>query len=302
MLLNLKEYHRPDTIDEAVSLLRRGNPTTVALAGGTALVGSGRRDVESVVDLCNLSLSFVRVQGATLYIGATTKLQQLVDTPDLHTFASGILAETAQMSAGRNLRNAATVGGVLASASGDHPLLTALLAVDARLDVYAPESRQIPLVSFLAYRDRLLADGALITWISLPLLIGPLGAAYEAVGRTPRDRPIVCAVARMELAEGIGANVRLALGGVGAVPVRASGAEQVLERKLLSDERVEAAADAAALGLTPSSDFRGSAAYRQEMARVLSRRTLLKAAARARVIGEASTSSDEGTNEDHTDD
>ena len=287
MLLNLQEYHRPNDIEEAVTLLRQGGPRTVALAGGTTLVASGRRDVEAVVDLRDLPLSYVRAQGATLCIGATTTLQQLIDTPEMQTFASGVLAETARAVTGRNLRNVATVGGTVASAGGDDPLLTALLALDAKLTVYAPESRQIPLAGFLAYRERLLKDGALITEVCLPLLIGPLGAAYVGVGRTPRDRPIVCAVARMELAAGIASNVRLALGGVAPFPVRAGGSEQLLERKPLSSERIGAAAEKAAAGLAPTGDFRGSSEYRLEMARVLARRGLSEASSRARLVGDA---------------
>jgi carbon-monoxide dehydrogenase medium subunit len=282
VLLNLREYHRPDSIDKAVTLLRRGGPGTVALAGGTTLVASGRRDVEAVVDLRALPLAYVRAQSATLFIGATITLQQLIDHPDMQTFASGALAETARAVAGRNTRNAATVGGTVASAGGEDPFLTALLALDAKLTVYAPKSREIPLAGFLAYRERLLKDGALIAQISLPLLVGPLGAAYVAVGRTPRDRPIVCAVARMELAAGVAGNVRLALGGVAPLPVRANGAEQLLERKELTAARIEAAAEKAAAGLSPAGDFRGSVEYRREMANVLARRALSEAGAQAR--------------------
>jgi CO/xanthine dehydrogenase FAD-binding subunit len=270
-----------------VTLLRRGGPATVVLAGGTKLVASGRRDVEAVVDLRNLPLSYVRAQDATLTIGATTTLQQLIDTPDMRTLSSGVLAEASRAVAARNLRNAATIGGTAASAAGDDPLLTALLALDARLDVYAPESRLIPLAGFLAYRERLLDDGALITEVRIPLLIGPLGAAYAAVGRTPRDRPIVCAVARMELAAGVASNVRLALGGVAPVPVRANAAEQTLERKPLSDEQILTAAEQAVAGLAPTGDFRGSAEYRLEMARVLARRALSQARSRAQAIEDA---------------
>jgi len=280
MLSSLREYYRPTHIDAAVDLLRRGGAGTVALGGGTKLLASGRRDVQAVVDLRDLSLAYVRAQSATLSIGATTTLQRLIDHPDIQTFASGVLSEAARAVAGRNVRNAATVGGTVAGGGGDDPLLTALLALDARLTIYAPEARQIPLSGFLAYRARLLNDGALITEISLPLLIGPLGAAYASVGRTPRDTPIVCAVARMELAQGIAGNVRLALGGVGPAPVRANAAEQVLERKELTEARIAEAAEKATHGLTPPGDFRGSAEYRRAMAGVLARRALTEAGAR----------------------
>jgi len=301
MLINLQAYHRPENVEQAVDLLRRGGQSTVALAGGTALLASGRRDVKAVVDLRGLPLSYLHVQGATLFVGAMTTLQQLVDSPELQTFSSGVLATTARAVAARNLRNAATIGGAVACADGDDPLLVALLALDARLTVFAPEARQIPIAGFLAYRGRLLDDGALIKEIRLPLLIGPLGAAYSAVGRTPSDRPIVCAVARMELASGMASNVRLALGGVAAVPVRANDAEQLLERKSLSPERMEAAAQAVAARLAPPGDFLGSAEYRREMAIVLARRALQTARARAIALSDLRGSVKEGGDENLAD-
>lgn len=286
MLLNLQHYHRPTDIDQAVALLRQGAPSTVVLAGGTTLLASQRRDVEAVVDLRDLPLAYTRVQGATLHIGAATTLQNLADAPDLQEFSSGVLAEMAGAVANRNIRNAATVGGCVASAGGENSLLAALLALDAEVIVHTADTeddgpRRVPLTSFLNYRQRLLDAGALISELRLPLLIGPLGAAVASVARTPRDKPIVCAIARLELAKGIAANVRLALGGVAPLPVRARAAEQALERKKLDDERIAQAAGLAAEGLDPSGDFRGSAVYRREMASVLARRALVLARARA---------------------
>ena len=286
MLLNLQHYHRPTDIDQAVALLGRGAPGTAVLAGGTTLLASQRRDVEAVVDLRDLSLAYTRTQGATLYIGATTTLQNLADAPDLQAFSSGVLVHTAGAVANRNIRNAATVGGCVASAGGENPLLAALLALDAEVIVHMPGTadegpRQIPLAGFLNYRQRLLAEGALIGELRLLLLIGPLGAAMASVARTPRDRPIVCAIARLELAKGIAANVRLALGGVAPLPARAHAAEQALERKTLDDECIAQAAELAAEGLNPSGDFRGSAEYRREMVGVLARRALAMARAQA---------------------
>jgi probable selenate reductase FAD-binding subunit len=286
MLLNLQHYHRPTDLDQAVALLRQGAPGTVVLAGGTTLLASKRRDVQAVVDLRDLPLAYTRTQGATLHVGATTTLQNLADAPDLQEFSSGVLAQMAGAIANRNIRNAATLGGCVASAGGENPLLAALLALDAEVVVHTADAeddgpRRIPLTGFLNYRQQLLAEGALIGELRLPLLIGPLGAAVASVARTPRDRPIVCAIARLELAKGIAANVRLALGGVAPMPVRARKAEQTLERKKLDEERIAQAAGLAAEGLEPPGDFRGSAEYRREMAGVLARRALAMARALA---------------------
>jgi carbon-monoxide dehydrogenase medium subunit len=68
--------------------------------------------------------------------------------------------------------------------------------------------------------------------------------------------------------------VRIALGGVGDIALRASAAEQVLEGQTLNDAMIETAARLAAEGLSPRGDFRGSPEYRKEMAVVLTQRAV----------------------------
>jgi len=80
-----------------------------------------------------------------------------------------MLAQAAHISAPINVRNVTTLGGVLASAGFNAPLPVVLLALDAVLVIYSPEARQSPLSSFLAYREKLLRDGALIAEVGLPL-------------------------------------------------------------------------------------------------------------------------------------
>ncbi|HTP09512.1 MAG TPA: molybdopterin dehydrogenase, partial [Anaerolineae bacterium] len=60
-LRELAEYHKPTTLDEALRLLRRTSVRTVPLAGGTSLVPSAARDVQAVVDLSALDLSYIKV-------------------------------------------------------------------------------------------------------------------------------------------------------------------------------------------------------------------------------------------------
>lgn len=267
-MMNLAEILRPTALAEAVRLLRRPNVKTVILAGGTTLVPQARRDVQALVDLRNLKLSYVKREGNALRLGAMTTLQDLATSPDVLP----VLAQAAHASAPINVRNVATIGGVLASAGFGAPLLVLLLALDAVLVIYSPEARQSPIAAFLAYRDKLLRDGALIAEAGLPL--SDARVVFEKVSRTPGDAPIVCAAARLRLDGNVAREVRVAVGGVGPVPVRLARAEQALEGKPLSEALVAQAAEAAAKEVNPPSDFLASSEYRREMVKVLVKRTL----------------------------
>jgi CO/xanthine dehydrogenase FAD-binding subunit len=279
-MLNLREIHKPATLAEAIKLLQQ--PGTVPLAGGTALIGDARRDVQAAVDLSALGLAYIRESAGDIAIGATTLLADLAESPILRALANGVVAQAAHRSAASVLRNQATVAGTLIS-EPDGLLAVVLVALDARVTVARKETRTVSIVDFLSMREHLLMM-ALLTEIAIPMA-NPR-ASLQTVARTSGDKPIVsvCAAARIETSpsaqgERIARNVRIALGGVGETALRAREAEQLLEGQALGDPLIEDAAQLASKGLAPIGDFRGSVEYRKEMAVVLTRRAIQELAA-----------------------
>ncbi len=267
-MLNLREIHKPTTIKDALMLLQQ--PGTVPLAGGTALIASRQSDVQAVVDLSGLGLSFLREQAGQIAVGSTTTLAELAESPMLRALANGVVAQAAHRTAASVLRNQATLAGTLIADPGG-VLAVVLLALDAQVKVVRKETRTVPLADFLSMREHLLMM-ALLTEITIPMT-NPR-ASLQTVARTPSDKPIVsvCAAARVENA--MARDLRIALGGVGETALRAAGMEKVLEGKALKKETVEAAARKAVEGLAPIGDFRGSVEYRKEMAVVLTQRAV----------------------------
>jgi CO/xanthine dehydrogenase FAD-binding subunit len=192
------EYHRPETMDAALALLARNDPVTVPLGGGTVLSRRGKADF-AVVDLQNLNLNTIKREGDLLQVGATATLQELVRAHDV----PGALSHTAALEASFNLRQAATIGGTIASRDGKSPLLAALLAMDANLK-WLPDERVVGLGDWLPLRSDW--KRGLIVQVQIPL---QAELRYEQVGRTPADQPIICiAVARWP-----SGRVRIAFGG-----------------------------------------------------------------------------------------
>jgi CO/xanthine dehydrogenase FAD-binding subunit len=265
---NLQEIHKPTTLADALKLLQ--HPGTVALAGGTQLLADKRRDVRAVVDLSALGLAYIRERDGAIAIGATTTLAALDESPILRALANGVVAQAAHRSAANILRNQSTVAGMLIS-KPDGVLAVALLALDARITIVGKETQTIALAQLLSARATLL-PGALVAEITVPMT-NPR-AALQTVARTPSDKPIVCVVAAARIESGKARDARIALGGVGEIALRASAAEKTLEGQALSDAVIESAARAAAQGLSPRGDFRGSVEYRKEMAVVLTRRAV----------------------------
>ncbi len=196
------QYHRPQTLDEALELLEHGVP----LAGGTRLT-PGLRGVEALVDLQDLALDQIEITDSILEFGGTATLQGLVDNGSRLPDA---LIQAARLEAGWNIRNKATVAGTIVTGDGRSPLLTVLLALGTALEL-APGGDRISLRdAFDRGADR--TGGKLITALRAA---NPGRLEYAQVARSPADRPQICAAVAVDPSE---KHVRIALGGYGAHP------------------------------------------------------------------------------------
>ena len=270
-LRDLTEYHKPATLDEALKLLRRTRVKTVPLAGGTSLIPEAARDVQAVVDLNALGLSYVQTSEVSenfgsLEIGATTKLQTLADHDSVRAYAGGVLAAAILDSASRHTREAASLAGSIVSAPGNSPLVTVLLALDARLMLRRGRSTKAEEVTLAYWSDQ---PRSLFLSVQLPALPAGAQVAYEKVARTPADQPLVCVAARATVQAGQLTDVRLALGGVDRKPIMLAP----------PDGSIEQLTQAALAPLNPHSDYFATAEYRREMIGVLVKRVLSRVSA-----------------------
>ncbi len=281
MLRNVKNYYRPKTVEEAVSLVQ-SNPNAVYLGGGAWTVAQGDAKLETVVDLQDVGLGGITAEAQTVTLGAMSTLQEIIDHPEAGKLANGVLATAASFTQSRSLREQGTLGGTLIVAGAADPLTTAFLVLDAEVHYADPVAHKVPFVSFVGYRDRLIKTKVLLTQVAVQQLPARSAASFQTVGRSPKDKPIVCAAAYVAVEEGLPAEVRIAVGGADAQPVRLHKAEHLLKGQLLSAKKVEQALAPALAELHPQADFRGSEEYRLEMAKVLARRAVLEAWEQAR--------------------
>ncbi len=279
MLLNVTEYYRPETLAEALQLLRRPGVKTAPLAGGTLLAGQRDDSVQAVVDLKALGLNTINEQQGRIHLGAMLTLQQLVDSPLAQTIAGGILAKAAKSSAARLIRNAATIGGTLAAGPDAFAdLAVALSALGAKARLVGEAERIVPVEDVFAQRQ----PDELITEITFSRPAANAEGAFLRVARAPDDVTLVHVAALVQMEGGVCQRIHLAVGGVGMSPVRLDAAETALYKQAPDEARIVAAVSAGLADFNPPPDFRASQEYRQEAAGVLARRALQQCAEAAR--------------------
>jgi aerobic carbon-monoxide dehydrogenase medium subunit len=283
--MRLFEYHRPTTLAETLDLVADLGDEAELLAGGTSLMNMaklGLAEPEHVVALAGVpelhGLSGSPAEGLTF--GAMATIRDVETSALVRDLAPG-LAEAASHVATVRIRNQATVGGNLVHADPNQDLPPMLMVHDAVVRVRGPEGvREVPVTDlFLGFFETVLDEGEVLESVHVPPTPSALRTGYlKFLPRTKDDYPTVSVAAGLAVEDGRVADVRLAVAGGGATPLRCRAAESVLhgsdagDRDL--DAAVAAAADALAGELEPISDGRGSARYKTEMARVSARRLL----------------------------
>jgi aerobic carbon-monoxide dehydrogenase medium subunit len=259
------DYHRPKTVQEAVKLLREVKGARI-LAGGHSLLPAMKLRLSSPSALIDISriaeLRGIKSSKDGLVIGAMTTHAEIAAS-DLVRKTCPVLAETAARIGDQQVRNRGTIGGSLAHAdpAADYP--TIMLLLDAKIN-------EIPASDFFVdLFTTSLKPGEILTSVSVP-------AASKAVylkHRHPASAFAVVGVAAMVQAK----EVRIAIGGVTAVPVRAKAAEKVLIGQPLNAANIEKAAAAIVLP-NPLSDNYASGEFRTHLAKVMTKRALTQLA------------------------
>lgn len=286
MYLHPFTYHAPITLEEALGLLQ-AHPDGKILAGGQSLIplmGLGLARPGVVIDINGLpGLDGVVEDDGVLRIGALTRHRTLETDPLLRR-SCPILAEAASVIGNVRVRTRGTIGGSLAHAdpAGELPLVVTTMG--AQLEVRGPHGTRLVHVEkfFRGYLETDLAPAEVVTSVRVPVEDTGTGAGLAELVRRAGDFAIVAACALVSLDEGRRCTrAALALGGVGPRPVRIRSAEALLVGHTLTDQRIEDAAGAVPVEIDPESDVHATARYRRSMAKVMARRALAAAAARA---------------------
>jgi xanthine dehydrogenase small subunit len=268
-----RRFLRPATLDEAFELARR-HPDARWIAGGTDLMVYRAQRHERWPVLISLDgiaeLARVELGDRQIVIGAATRLADLerLLCAEGHRATVPLFEQLLPLFSSRLIRNRATLGGNLGTASpiGDTPPV--LLALDAELTIASSRgTRRLPLAEFfLGYRKTALVPGELIASIHLPLPMPEWQRFYKVSKRVLDDISSVAGAFALDLdAQRNVARMRIAFGGVAAVPLRATAVEAAaVGRPWTPDTRDWLARELSSLG-TPMSDHRASAAYRRAM-------------------------------------
>jgi carbon-monoxide dehydrogenase medium subunit len=287
----VEEYHRPQNVGQAVDILSRFANSAGVIAGGTDILplrpGVQKIDtIHHLVDISKLGLDYLKKETDHICIGAATSINTMGASPLFLSNPYGALSDAAGAHSTATIRNRATVGGNLCTASPCGDLALPLLVLDAILVAAGPKGeRYMPIESFFRGANfSALNKEEILLEIRIPLCSQKTGTSFLKLRRhqTAIDMAVVNVATSLTCKKKRCEAAGIALGAVAPIPFRAKKAESMLAGAKLSKEIIQKAAVTAAEEARPIDDVRATSAYRKKMVAVLVRRSLENSMRRCR--------------------
>jgi carbon-monoxide dehydrogenase medium subunit len=271
----------PKSVKEAISLLSEYGEKAEVIAGGTDLLVQMKRG-DAVPDyLINMEglkeLEYIRHDVKEgLRIGARTPIHAVVESTLIRDKFE-IMAHAAQTLGTPTIRRQATIGGNLCNAAPSADMVPALIVLGAQLKIEGNDGQKVMAIEdfFTGPGETCLKRNEILTEIQVPDPLPNSRAVYLKQTRTRGADLALVGVAIMAIMDNnVIADVKISLGAVAPIPIRAKKAEAILKGKKADDHLLETCAEAALLESNPIDDVRSSAEYRKKLIKVLVKRAL----------------------------
>jgi len=273
------DYFRPQTLDEALSLLGKHDDAKV-LAGGHSLIPAMKLRLAQpkiIIDIGRVAdLRYIREQDGRIVIGALATHHQIESSPLLRDRCP-LLSEVAPQIGDVQVRNRGTLGGSLVHADPASDWPAAILALEAELTIAGANGRRTisAIDFFIEMMQTAVQPNEILCEIRFPTTgrsVAYVKSAQKASGFAIAGVAAVVDKARRTAVIGIS--------GVAAKPYRAAAVERALAGNGLTLETVAAAAAKAAENVDPLGDIHASAEFRAHLAQINTRRALEMALSR----------------------
>lgn len=308
--MNRYDYHKPETVEEALGLMARLDGAKY-IAGGTdvmVLIRQKKLRPNHLISLRNIMGLGSIDSGNGLKLGAGATHNE-IDRNDTIRRSYTALTDAAHQLGSQQIRNVATIGGNICNAAPSADTACPLLVFDTIASVVGPTGRrEIDLDDFFkGPGTTALREGEMVREFRIPAFRENTGSAYiKHTRRQAMDLPIIGLAARITIT--IGKNggawprngippmtggypqilsrfeegevrcedARIAMAVVAPRPMRARKAEQALKGEVISGQLLQEIGEIAASEASPRDSIRGEAWYRTEMIKVLLKRAIVR--------------------------
>jgi aerobic carbon-monoxide dehydrogenase medium subunit len=286
MLPSRFEYHRPDSVEEALQLLSQYGDEAKVLAGGQSLIPVMKLRLAApahLIDIGRLGMDSIAEADGRLAIGALARHRDL-ERSELLKARYPVMAAAAPLISDPIVRNLGTIGGSLCHADPAGDWGSVMLALQASVVLRSGRGeRELPISEFLedTFTTALEPD-EILTEVRVPQPAGSSGGTYLKMERKVGDFATVAVAIHLSLSDGTIVRAGIGLTAVGSKNLQPTDAEASLAGAEPTEAAFAEAGRLAAEASSPVTDVRGSGEYKRHVVDVYVRRGLATALETAR--------------------
>ena len=275
-------YKKAHSIDDALAFLGEAGDSALILAGGTDVMAglNGKPSPDkTVIYIGDIpELKGIRETEESVRIGSLVTAAEIEDSDIVAKYAAA-LSEAAKESAGPQVRNRATIGGNIGTASPAGDLLCALFALNASVVIAGSKSIRGISEVVTGVKKTSLKPGEFITEIIIPKMPAAYGSAFHKIGKR---KAMTISIASAACAVSLGSgdcieDIRIAIGAAAPTVVRAAALEKLLKGSAFAESDITEKSKLAADAISPITDQRATSWYRREVAPVLTAMAVMAA-------------------------
>jgi carbon-monoxide dehydrogenase medium subunit len=272
-------YHAPQTLEEALELLREYRGQARIIAGGTDLIVDmklRKKEPKHIVSLSKIrELDYIIEEGSGIRIGAATKLRSIEKSRIVFERFEA-LHQAVKSIASIQVRNMGTLVGNICNASPAADSAPPLLIYEAIVTAQNLETaRKIMIRDFFTGPGKTcLRDDEIVTEIFIPYPPRDSVSSFLKISRVGMDLAKVNIALLLRFNGDVAEDFRIALGAVAPTPLRIFRAEEYLKHKSLNEENIKKVEEIVSEEIKPITDMRSTEWYRREVSKTLVRDAL----------------------------
>ncbi|MBI2966333.1 MAG: xanthine dehydrogenase family protein subunit M [Bacteroidetes bacterium] len=284
-------FHQPESIKEAIALVKRSTDGSF-IAGGTDLLVEIKKGLKSHSDIISLNgikvLNQIAEDARNIYIGSTATHNNIINSALVRKHFPSLVNALSRIGS-EQIRNTGTIGGNLCTGASCCDSAPVLMVLNAMVEISSSDSvKTVPLKDFFVFNKKtILIKGELVTKIIIPKTTQGTGVHFEKFGlRNAASISVVSVAVMVKSDRNYCIDACVVIGAVAPTPRISGKATDILKGKKISELYpnsviLKEAGQAASDDAIPIDDIRGGVQYRRELLKVLTERAVVKAVEKA---------------------
>ena len=272
-LKEVKECYYPTSLDEAVDILKRHGEKAKLVGGGLHIAVFPNPQIETLIFLNKLNLSYVKENVNWISIGAMTTITELAESEAMKQFLGGNVSKALFNIASELLRNQITIGGSVVQREPYSDITTILCALKAKIVIFDGSERELTVDDFFNKDLRSTLKNTIVKEVKLNKFDTSYKFGMERYTRNATDISLLNMAILSKIEDGIIKDASVAYGSRPMPTERFTQFEEFLNGKSLEDA-INGAYEFAKEHADIKGDARTSEEYRREIAGVFAKRIL----------------------------